>query len=68
MIETSGWHNASTYAKYYSNKNGLIRGYTYGNFSIFTYFWGWGIGNANVDAEYTKSWASRAVVVNGEGI
>lgn len=71
ISETSGWHGSGTSIWFKGwnggiTSEGLIRAY---NGSIFSYY-GYGTnGSGNLeDAHYTKPWATRAVVVIGEGI
>lgn len=71
IVETNGWHGsgASTWLSglYTNERSGLLRAYSG---SIFSYY---GRGyegqySPQYDAHYVKPWATRAVVVIGEGI
>lgn len=71
ISETSGWHgsDASIWFKGYSGgaaSEGLIRAYSG---SLFSYY-GYGTNGSgkSMDANYTKNWASRAIIVNGSNV
>lgn len=64
--ETEGWYGStsSTWIPN-SDRSGLLRSYSD---SLFSYY-GWGYYNRFLyDADYTKSWASRACIVVGSGV
>ena len=63
--ETKGWHSSGSSQWIYFNDNGgVLRAYSGSIFSYYAYAY-----NAHAyDAHYAKPWATRAVVVIGEGI
>ena len=71
ILETKGWHgsNVSEWLGFggsdYGDPSGLLRAYSG---SLFSYYGKSYSYYKYIDAHYTKPWATRAVVVIGEGI
>lgn len=69
ITETNGWHGSTSWVWLSgwgsSRESGLIRAYSG---SIFSYYGYNGFDKEDKLAQYTKTWASRAIMVCGEGI
>ena len=63
MSESAGWHGGTYIWNYDKAYAGLLRAYSG---SIFSYYFQ--CYNANYDSYYPKAWASRAIMICGEGI
>ena len=63
MSESAGWHGGTHTWTYDKDYAGLLRAYSG---SIFSYYFQ--CYDANYDSCYQKSWASRAIMICGEGI
>ena len=62
LLETSGWHSSGASTWFNNAYSGMLRAYSGSLFS----FYGNSNNNNNNDANYGRSWPSRACVVVGE--
>ncbi len=68
IMETYGWHG-STKNDWINQWNGQGNLFRAGAGSIFSYYGGYNMNSVNAgDANYDKTWASRAAIVVGTGI